>query len=220
MSSQPLTRRIPYEEFDYQTLLTALGDYKRPRDRITRLLRQGVIIRVKKGLYVFGEAERRAPIHKEILANLIYGPSYVSLEYALQHHGLIPERVEAVTSVTVSRSREFTTPLGRFTYRAVPLAAFRSGVERVEVELGRAYLLAVPEKALADKLQADKAALRNQREIRTYLEEDLRIDPAAIRSLRADLLRDHAERYRSRKIRLLASVVARLQNPRGGRDHA
>lgn len=220
MSSQPLTRRIPYEEFDYQTLLTALGDYKRPRDRITRLLRQGVIIRVKKGLYVFGEAERRVPIHREILANLIYGPSYVSLEYALQHHGLIPERVEAVTSVTVSRSREFTTPLGRFTYRAVPLAAFRSGVERVEVELGRAYLLAVPEKALADKLQADKAALRNQREIRTYLEEDLRIDPAAIRSLRADLLRDYAERYRSRKIRLLASVVARLQNPRGGRDHA
>ncbi len=220
MSSQPLTRRIPYEEFDYQTLLTALRDYKHPRDRITRLLRQGTIIRVKKGLYVFGEADRRLPIHKEILANLIYGPSYVSLEYALQHHGLIPERVEAVTSVTVSRSREFSTPLGRFTYRAVPVAAFRSGVERVEVELGRAYLMAVPEKALADKLHADKAALRTQGDVRTYLDEDLRIDPATIRSLRADLLRDYAERYRSRKIRLLASVVERLQNPQGGRAHA
>jgi hypothetical protein len=220
MSRQPLTRRIPYEEFDYLALLTALGDYKRPRDRITRLLRQGTIIRVKKGLYVFGETERRTPIHKEILANLIYGPSYVSLEYALQRHGLIPERVEVVTSVTVSRSREFSTPLGRFTYRAVPMAAFRSGVERVEVELGRAYLLAVPEKALADKLHADQVSLRTQGDVRAYLDDDLRIDAAAIRSLRAVLLRDYAERYRSRKIRLLASVVERLQRPRGGRAHA
>jgi hypothetical protein len=220
MPDQPLTRRIPYEEFDYQTLLTALRDYKRPRDRITKLIRRGTIIRVKKGLYVFGEADRRVPIHKEILANLIYGPSYVSMEYALQYHGLIPERVEVVTSVTVNRSREFSTPLGRFTYRAVPLAAFRSGVDRVEVELGRAYLLAVPEKALADKLHADKAALRTQGDIRAYLDEDLRIDPATIRSLRADLLRDYAKRYRSRKIRLLASVVERLQNPGGGRTHA
>ena len=220
MSSQPLSRLIPYTEFDYQILLTALGDYKRPRDRITKLLRQGTIIRVKKGLYVFGEAERRAPVHKEILANLIYGPSYVSLEYALQCHGLIPERVETVTSVTTCRSREFSTPLGRFTYRAVPLAAFTTGVERVEVEPGRAYLLAVPEKALADKLHADKAALRTQGDIRTYLDDDLSIDPAASRSLRADLLRDYAERYGSRKIRLLASVVERLQHPRGGQNRA
>jgi hypothetical protein len=220
MPAQPLTSQIPYEEFDYQILLTALGEYKYPRDRITRLLGQGTIIRVKKGLYVFGENERRTPVHKEILANLICGPSYVSLEYALQHHGLIPERVETVTSVTVSRSREFSTPLGRFTYRAVPLAAFRSGVARVEVGLGQAYLLAVPEKALADKLYADKAAMRTQGDIRAYLDEDLRIDPATTRSLRADLLKDYAERYRSRKIRLLASVVERLQKSGGGLAHA
>ena len=79
-----LRQRIPYEEFDYQTLLTALREYKRPRDRITRLLSQGTIVRVKKGLYVFGEGERREPAHKGVLANLIFGPSYVSLEYALQ----------------------------------------------------------------------------------------------------------------------------------------
>ncbi len=220
MSQQTLTRRVPYEEFDYQILLTALGGYKSPRDRITRLLRQGTIVRVKKGLYVFGEADRRVPVHMEILANLIHGPSYVSLEYALQHHGLIPERVDAVTCVTINRSREFTTPLGRFTYRAIPLEAFRAGVERVEVELGRAYLLAVPEKALADKLHADKAPLRTQRDVRVYLEDDLRIDPLAIRSLRADLLRDYAERYGSRKIRHLAAVVERLQHQDGGRTHA
>lgn len=215
MAHPPLTRLIPYEEFDYQALLTALAGYKRPRDRITTLLRQGTIIRVKKGLYVFGEADRRTVVRREILANLIYGPSYVSLEYALQHYGLIPERVEAVTSVTVARSREFTTPLGCFTYRNVPLAAFTTGVERVEVERGRAYLLAVPEKALADKLHADRAAIRTQADIRTWLEEDMRVDVAELRRLRVDRLDNYAGRYRSRKIRLLAAVISRLQ-----RSHA
>jgi len=215
----PLSRRIPHGEFDYLALVTALGDYRRPRDRITTLLREGAIVRVKKGLYVFGESERRGPVHPEILANLIYGPSYVSLEYALQRHGLVPERVETVTSVTICRSRVFSTPLGRFTYRTAPTAAFRPGVERVELEPGRACLLAVPEKALADKLHADTVALRTRRDVQAYLEEDLRIDPAAIGSLRSTLLADYAERYRSRKLRLLASLVARLQRS-GGQSHA
>ena len=74
-----LRNRILYNEFDYLTLLSALRDYRYPRDRITKLLRQGTIIRVKKGLYVLGEGERRGPVYKEILANLIYGPSYISL---------------------------------------------------------------------------------------------------------------------------------------------
>lgn len=211
-----LRQRIPYEEFDYQALLTALGDYKRPRDLITRLLRKGTIVRVKKGLYVFGDDQRRGPVHKGVLANLIYGPSYVSLEYALQHHGLIPERVEAVTSVAVGRSREFKTPLGRFTYRTIPLPAFRAGVERVSIGQGRHYLLALPEKSLADKLYADKVPSPTLKSITLYLVEDLRIDPVALRELNPDLLADYAVRYRSRKIRMLASVVARMKKSAGG----
>ena len=215
-----LRNRIPYEEFDYQTLLTALNEYKRPRDRITRLLRQGTIVRVKKGLYVFGEGEKRGHVHKGVLANLIYGPSYVSLEYALRHHGLIPERVEAMTSVAVGRSREFTTPLGRFTYRTIPLSAFRAGVERVEIGQGRHYLQALPEKALADKLYADKVPPPTLKNIRAYLIEDLRMDPTALRALNPDLLADYADRYRSRKIRFLASVVDRMKKADGGHVHA
>ncbi len=59
----------------------------------------------------------------------MYGPSYISLEYALQYHGLIPERVEAVTSVTTGRSRRFASPVGLFTYRSIPLSAFRTGMD-------------------------------------------------------------------------------------------
>jgi hypothetical protein len=63
------------------------------------LLRRKDIIRVKKGLYIFGETYARRPFSREVLANVIYGPSYVSLDYALHYHGLIPERVEAVISI-------------------------------------------------------------------------------------------------------------------------
>jgi hypothetical protein len=55
--------------FDYQSLLDSLKDYARPRDKITGLLRCGDIIRVKKGLYVFGGKYRRQPFSRELLAN-------------------------------------------------------------------------------------------------------------------------------------------------------
>jgi len=218
--SEPIRAMIPYEEFDYQTLLGALKGYARPRDRITTLLRKGVIIRVKKGLYVFGEHERRRPYSREILANLIYGPSYISLEYALWHYGLIPERVEAVTSVTVGRSRKFSTPLGLFAYRMIPMAAFRAGMDQMEMEDGRSYLIAVPEKALADKLRADRVSIRSQRELQSWLFDDLRMDPAAIRDMQPARLAEYAGRYRSRKVLLLSKLVRRLGRRMGGAGHA
>ena len=63
--------RIQAEIFDYQTLTDALKDLSSPRDKITRLLRQGIIIRIKKGLYVFGDKYSRDPYSKELLANLV-----------------------------------------------------------------------------------------------------------------------------------------------------
>ena len=99
-----IRQQIDREVFDYQRLLQCLTTYAKPRDRVKRLLDAGDIVRVKKGLYVFGDAYRRAPVSRELLANLIYGPSYISLDYALAWHGLIPERVTTVTSLPNARS--------------------------------------------------------------------------------------------------------------------
>ena len=137
--------RVQPEIFDYQTLIDALGDLSAPRDKITTLLQQGIIIRVKKGLYVFGDRYRRQPYSKELLANLVHGPSYISLDYALAYHGLIPERVEALTSVTPNRSRRFATPVGLFIYRQVPARAYEVGVVRAEADHEQAFLIASPE---------------------------------------------------------------------------
>ncbi len=218
--NEPIRKLIPYEEFDYQTLLSALNGYAHPRDRITTLLRKGSIIRVKKGLYVFGDDERERPYSREILANLIYGPSYISLEFALQYHGIIPERVEALTSVTVGRSRTFLTPVGQFIYRMIPMPAFRTGVDLVEIGDGRSFLIAVPEKALADKLRLDQVSIRTQKELQSYLFDNLRIEPEAVREMRSDRLEKYADRYRSRKILLLSKLARSPGRYSGGNVHA
>jgi len=66
-----LKAKIVQEEFDYQTLSGLLASYSAPRDKITSLIKQGVIIRVKKGLYIFGKEWRTHPYSIERLANLI-----------------------------------------------------------------------------------------------------------------------------------------------------
>ena len=217
---ETIRKEITQEEFDYQTLLDCLKDYARPRDKISALLRKRSIIRIKKGLYVFGDEYRRRPYSREILANLIYGPSYISLDYALQHHGLIPERVEAVTSVTTGRSRKFSTPVGLFTYRMIPLNAFRIGMDRVEMSDGRAFLMATPEKALADKLYGDRGmGIQTQKALGHYIQKNLRIDTADVRKLKPADIAIIARSYRSRKIRLLFDLVSRIRR-QTGKDNA
>ena len=212
---EELRRKIAGEEFDYQALLDGLREYDRPRDKITALLRQGDIVRVKKGIYIFGERYKRHPFSKEVLANMICGPSYVSLDYALHYYGLIPERVEAVTSVTCSRGRRFSTPVGLFMYRGVPMRAYPIGIDQVELEGGRSFLIAIPEKALTDKIRADRGtAIRTQTEMRTYLLDSLRIDPEGLGRLNAETISLIADHYRSRKIRLLSGLIRRFGGKR------
>ena len=219
---ESIRKSIHQEEFDYQTLLVALGDYARPRDKISDLISKGIIIRVKKGLYVFGNGARQTPYSTEILANLIYGPSYISLDYALQHYGLIPERVEGVTSVTTGRSRRFLTPIGLFIYRMIPLRAFQIGMDRIEIGDGRAFLIATPEKALADKLYEDRGTgLHTQKELVDYLERNLRVDPAALHEMNPDDLDAIALRYRSQKIGAFGRLVRRMHRGTAkGKPHA
>jgi predicted transcriptional regulator of viral defense system len=201
-----LRKKIDGEVFDYQALLEALDAYSAPRDKITKLLRDEVIIRVKKGLYVFGPDYRRRPYSRELLANLIYGPSFVSLEYALAYHGLIPERVEEVTSVTTKRSRKFNTPLGVFSYSATP--SLQPGFTRVEHNED-AFLMALPERALADRVRNDRnwGGIRSMKEAEQYLTENLRIDRDVLQKLNHDLMRELAASLRSRKVELCAKWI-------------
>jgi hypothetical protein len=208
MKLDELRKRVAGEEFDYQMLLDVLQTYDRPRDKIRSLLKSKSIIRVKKGLYVFGETLARRPYSREVLANLIYGPSYISLDYALHYHGLIPERVESITSCATGRGRAFSTPIGRFQDHRIPTAAYALGIDQVNLDRDRSFLIALPEKALSDKLHADRGtALSGAADLKTYLVRHLRIDLTELAGMKSSLIAQIAVAYRSRKIRWLGRLV-------------
>ena len=155
MNGHQLRQIIGREEFDYQILMQALEKYKAPRQKINELVKSKDIIRVKKGLYVFGEDCSRIPYSKELLGNLIYGPSYISLESALSFYNLIPERVEGITSVTSKKNKEFKTPMGYFSYRYLNLKKYPLGVLRKEMAPRLNILIASPEKAFIDYISLE-----------------------------------------------------------------
>ncbi len=201
--------RIIRDVFDYQLLMDVLSGYSKPRDAVTGLLSEGVIIRIKKGLYCFGEAHRRGPLCVESIANLLYGPSYVSLEYALSYHGLIPERVFTVTSVTSGRSRVFETPLGRFSYRMLNTGRFAVG-QRIETCADSPFFIACAEKALVDKVWTDRRFDgKRVSDFGQYLTEDLRIEPGTLGGLDPARMMEICEAYGSAKIRNLVSHLRR-----------
>lgn len=196
MGAEERIRAAGRPEVDYVFLSSLLNDYARPRQEISRLLQKGVLVRVKKGLYVVG-GESAPAYSTHVLANLVYGPSYVSLDSALRYHNLIPERVEAVTSVTCNRDKSFTTPVGAFSYRYLRPAYYPLGVTQEEGEGGRHFLIATPEKALVDKLWF----LRHE------------VEPEALEALLFDDLRIEPENLEKFNTRRLASIVQHYSDP-------
>ena len=85
----------------YNTLLKELQDYKAPNNKISRMVRNGIITPIIKGLY---ETNENTPGY--LLANIIYGPSYLSFDFALSYYGLIPEAVYTFTSATFEKKKE------------------------------------------------------------------------------------------------------------------
>jgi hypothetical protein len=204
---QELRDAVPFEEFDYQVLMDALRAYRRPRDKVSQLLATGQIVRVKKGLYVFGEGWRRQPVSVEVLANLVYGPSYISGPFALAHYGLIPERVYAVTSMTTGKRKAFETPLGLFQYEHLSLRRYQVGLILLELGRGRSCLFATPEKAVAD-LVYGAPRIASVSDMREHLTQNLRMEADSLRQLKGNQMEEIAAVYRSRNVRLLSGVLS------------
>ncbi len=148
---------------------------------------EGHIIRLKRGLYV-RSSDDGATIIPMLIANHIYGPSYVSMHTALRHYGLIPERVYETQSMTIKHSRNFDTPIGRFSYHSCPPSYFSLGI-RQESQGNDTYLIASPEKALCDLiLKTPGLATSSIKSLNGWLAEDLRFDMDAINHFDVALL--------------------------------
>jgi hypothetical protein len=169
-------------EVDYQALMSQMLGESHPRRKLKSLQDQGHLTRLKKGFYVLSRDIVGREPSLEIIANLLYGPSYISLESALSIYGLIPERVEEFTSITTQKNKNFVTPLGRFSYRHLQVGLYALGVTIQKTPEARSFLIATPEKALMDifSLRFKNSSAPSAKEILPALRDDLRIDFAAL----------------------------------------
>ena len=177
------------EEFDYNFLLDILKSYKYPRNKIKKLIDSKKIIRVKKGIYVFGKDLSLEPYSLESLANMIYGPSYISLEYALSFYGMIPESVKTITSITNKRNKLFKTELGDFSYKYINPKVYSLGITINKLDKNHSVLMATREKALIDILYFNKKLMTNL-EMKEYLYKNLRIEKYELMKLDLEALRE------------------------------
>lgn len=158
------------------TLALEFPDIRKPGQKLGLLERDGDIIRLKRGLYVCSESITGKALSLELIANRLLTPSYVSMSTALRYYGLIPEAVYVCQSMTTKESREYETPVGRFTFARMKKEAFNIGIRNIE-ENGYSILIATPEKALCDLIaNTPSLLLRYNKEALEFLEEDIRLD--------------------------------------------
>ena len=180
--------------------------YACPRVKLSREAKSGKYIRLKRDLY---EADRSTP--RVALAQAIFGPSYVSFDYALSHYGMIPEYAYNVTCATFNKRKDkvFDTDICSFYYTDVPEDVFSIGIECKEIE-GYSYYMATPEKALCDKLYKLEPII-SMDSFENLLYEDLRLDEDMLFGLDTELIHELGQSYRCRNVtRLDRYLMGRL----------
>ncbi len=143
--------------------------------QISRWVKSGKVIQLKRGLYLLAEPYRKVSPSEFYIAGVLKSPSYISLEKALEYHGLIPEAVTVFTSVTTKRPESFATPAGRYEYQHVKPSLFW-GYTSLNIN-GQTVFMATPEKALLDffYLKYVKVSLDYLKEMRLQNVEDIKV---------------------------------------------
>ena len=182
-----------------------LKEYSNPNTKICREIKKGKLIKIINGLY-----ETDSSVNGYLLAGSIYGPSYLSFDFALSYYGLIPERVTAYTSATLNKKRKkaYNNQFGSYLYRDVPEKVYPLGIRLVE-EGNYSYQIASPEKALCDKLYT-LSPLKNMKELENVLFNDLRIDIDEFNKLNLQDIEEISNSYNSTNVSLLYRYMSRM----------
>lgn len=186
----------------FETGLLLSGD-REPADvrrQLSRWVARGWLHRLRRGLYALAPPHAKTRPHPFLIANQLVRGSYVSLQSALAHHGLIPEYVPLTTSVTTGRPGEWSNAFGRFQYRHLHRRLF--GDFRLErLDSGQEAFVARPAKALADLVHLVPGA-----DSLEYL-DGLRLDVEAIGDLDTEAARLAARPKVRRAFERLASLA-------------
>lgn len=167
-----------------QVLLGLLKGYSRPYDKIMEMVNQGILVQLRRGLYMVSPSVSTRTPEPFLIANHLYGPSYISLDSALFHWGLIPERVFEISSVTPRMSKKIMVQNVLYSYTHLPIAYSPLGIQSISLTKTQTVLIAGPEKALCDKVITTAGInLRSRHHTLAFLVEDLRIEEDQLRGL-------------------------------------
>jgi hypothetical protein len=165
------------------------------RNQLSRWKKQGLLVEIKRGMYILGRGERQTTLSRQALAAVLYQPSYISLESALSHYQMIPERVDTVMSVSPKKTRVFHNPQGTFSYRNLQTPLNFGFIDQKD-ENGYPYFIAEPEKALLDYLYLNLGRLDAHED--DLLERSLRLQNRSL--LNKKKLFAYARRFAVKKL--------------------
>lgn len=187
----------------FDSLALKFDEYTDIKGKIRREIQSGRLTQIVRGLY-----ETDAHADGKYLAGAIYGPSYLSFDYVLSLYSLIPEAVfRTYTSATFRKGKikQYENAFGVFTYRDIPESVYDLGVE-IREENGYSYQIALPEKALCDKIYTI-SPVGSVKAMRTLLFDDLRVDESDFRQLNSNYIKLLAPLYKSTNLKYLIKMI-------------
>lgn len=200
--------RVKFREypviFSKNVILTEKGDSQNTLNQLNRWTKKGLLVRLRKGMYLFNARDQKVVPDPNHIANRLYEPSYVSLEYALNFYGIIPEAVSDITSVTTRKTNIFRNELGIFSYNHLKPSAFR-GFE----EMGPAvapFFMARPEKAVADFVYFHLGNFK--KDARDVFERSYRFQN--IEELDPETLMKYGELFENKKLLKVLGVLGQM----------
>lgn len=188
--------------YSFDELALKFENYTDIKGKIRREIKSGNLIPIARGLY-----ESDSGISGKYLAGSIFGPSYLSFDYALAEYSLIPETVRIYTSATFKKrkTKVYQNYFGIFTYRDIPSTVYHSGV-LLHCDENYSYQIATPEKALCDKLYFI-SPVKNLHELEALLFDDLRMDEIEFNKLNMEDLSKLSVLYHTTNLNLLRKLI-------------
>ncbi|MBI3016409.1 MAG: hypothetical protein HYY62_00175 [Deltaproteobacteria bacterium] len=204
---------------DLLLLKDRFAHYKNSRKKIFDLTQKGYLFLIKRSHYLNFKSEEFKEVQLECFANVLYFPSYISAEWALQYYGLLTDRVQTITSVTTRRSQQFKTPMGVFAFEHLDKRRYPYGYF-MQTSNQKSFLIARPDKALLDyvNLRIKKINWKTKEDIARFLLEDVRINLKTLLELiKQDELRKLLDHYHrnSKEARLLKWLISQKEKSHG-----
>ena len=198
--------------FDFATFKNFFKDIRFPKNKVADLIHSKDIIQLKKGTYIISPKLTKNPVSRETIANLLHGPSHISFEYGLCFYGMIPEKVEMLTSASTGRSRSFENETGFYDYTMVSSEIFHLGITKASYSDNSSFFIANKERCLFDTIVYRKNNnITSIKRLKEYLFDDLRINNEVLVNLDIEFLIKLEKLKNSRKILFLIKYLKQVK---------